>query len=303
MDPSSLITLGNIRRDYGNLTDLLISINYSGIKVPIAYYPHEGQNVVWDGHRRLRCVQILRRIRTLRTQGVEDSGDILKDLQVNGYLDNAFLDVFAIKELPGTVIEDIPAIELKPPRGSADAIEFQLLCAADGLRAPLNPIEEARAMKELMALGKSPSYIASVLGKSESYVSRRSRLIDLHPDFKKAIESGDLSPRAAEEILTLEDDSDEGLRRSIIGTKTQRRIKAKVAAANAMLHLQQQPTIEPDTKPLGLDPLVLLEREQLKGYIREAIKLLQKIKQLYDGQVSLDELREATRWLERRGDA
>jgi len=298
MDPNSLVTLGNIRRDYGNLTDLLISINYSGIKVPIAYYPHEGQNVVWDGHRRLRCVQILRRIRTLRTQGIDDSGNILKDLQINGYLDNAFLDVFAIKELPGTVIEDIPAIELKPPRGSADAIEFQLVCAADGLRDPLNPIEEARAMKELMALGKSASYIASVLGKSESYVSRRSRLIDLHPDFKKAVEAGDLSPRAAEEVLTLEDDSDGELRKSIIGAKTQRRIKAKVAAANAALHLQKQPSLE--SEPLGVDPLVLLEREELKARIREVVKSLQKIKQVYDGQADLSELREAIRWLERR---
>jgi len=297
MKPSDLVSLGNARRNYGDLSELLASIQFAGIQKPIVYYVKEDMNVIWDGHRRLRCVQILKEILTGRTQNPDATGaDIYPSLS----LDNAALSIFTIADLPGRDFDDVPVTKRAAPKNPAGVIEFQLICAADGLRNSLNPIEEARAMMTLIGMGKKLSYVASILGKSEAYVSRRSRLVNLHPDFKKAIESGDLSPRAAEEILTLEDASNEQLRQSIIGAKTQRRIKAKVAAANTAQQMKQQPALMKEAEMGVDDPLILLHREELNIAIREAGVALKKAEGLYeavDVKPDLNELKGVATWL------
>ena len=276
MNPYDLVSLGNVRCDYGDITNLLLSIEHVGIKVPLAYYPEEDRNILWDGHRRLLCVKIINSVHDIR----ENDPDVgPKAIYNQLLLEDASLSWTVLKDVGHQLIDDVPVIELQPPEGSSYAAEFQLVCAAEGLREPLNPIDEAQAISNLLAT-KSGTYVAQLLGKSESYVSRRSRLIDLHPDFKEAIASRELSPRAAEEILTLEDDSDEALRQSIIGAKTQRRIKVKIAAANAALHMEQQPSfIEQD---LGVaDPLILLQREEARIAVEDACKAMYRAHELY----------------------
>lgn len=298
MDPNKLVSLGNVRRDYGDISQLLLSIEHTGIKVPLAYYPEEGRNILWDGHRRLLCVKIINVVHSIK----EDDPDIpAKAIYDNLILDNASVNVLILKDVGHKCIDDIPVIEMEPPKGSSYAAEFQLVCAAEGLRAPLNPMDEARAMADLLDTGKSGAYVAALLGKSEAYVSRRSRLEDLHQDFKEAVASGDLSPRAAEELLTLEDDTDESLRRSIIGAKTQRRVKVKVAAANAAHKIEQQPTLDIVEQDLGVaDPLILLQREEARLAVEEACKAMHRAYTLYslvDKKPDIENLQEVASWL------
>jgi len=298
LDPNDLVSLGNVRRDYGDISNLLLSIEYTGIRVPLTYYPEGDRNILWDGHRRLLCVKIINVVHNIKEN---DPGIHARAIYDHLILDNASVNVSILGDVGHQPIEDVPVFKMAPPKGSSYAAEFQLVCAAEGLRAPLNPIDESRAMAELLGMGKKGSYVAQLLGKSESYVSRRSRLIELHPDFKAAIASGDLSPRAAEELLTLEDDTDESLRKSIIGATTQRRIRVKVAAANAAHKIEHQPALDIVEQDLGVaDPLTLLQREEARLAVEEACKSMHRAYTLYslvDKKPDIESLQEVASWL------
>ena len=54
-------------------------------------------------------------------------------------------------------------------------------------REDLSPLEEARGVKELLASGREPSDVAARLGKSEVWVRRRARLMELTRDWIEAL--------------------------------------------------------------------------------------------------------------------
>lgn len=73
-------------------------------------------------------------------------------------------------------------------------------------REDLNPIETARAMKELLTLyGWTQEVLADKLGKSRPVVANYVRLLSLQPEVIKMIESGKLSAGHARSLVVVED--------------------------------------------------------------------------------------------------
>jgi len=59
----------------------------------------------------------------------------------------------------------------------------------------------------LTAMGYSKAAIGRRVGKSRPYVVKRMRLLRLHPDLREAVRQGKLSPEHGQELLKLEDPS------------------------------------------------------------------------------------------------
>lgn len=292
MGPDDFVTVSNIRYDYGDLTELTHSIAMTGVQVPILYYVMDGLNVVKDGHRRL----LIARLINLACQVGGNSSQIHHALKEEGYLDNAFIQLVGLKDitLRGPVT-DIPAIEVEPPKDDGDIALFQLVASRDGLRKPLNPMEEAQAIAALLK-SRSGAQVAEAIGKSEPYVSRRHRLTTLHPDFQSAVAYGEIEPRAAEQLLTLQDDNDPELRKSLIAARTVRSIKTKVLAANAIRDVVQE-----DGEELEVDPLMIALREEVKLKASMAVTAMNELRVIYeevDEKPPLTKVKAATSWLE-----
>lgn len=291
MKPDDFVIVSNVRKDYGDITELTHSIAMTGVQVPILYYRMDDLNVVKDGHRRLIAARII----NLACEVGADSPSIHGAIKEAGYLDNASIQLVGLKDiiLRGPVT-DIPAIEVDPPREDGDVALFQLIASRDGLRKPLNPMEEAQAISILLR-SRSGAKVAEAIGKSEPYVSRRHRLVNLHPDFQAAVASGELDPRAGEQLLVLKDDSNPELRRSLIAAKTVRSIKAKVIAANAIGGVSQG-----EGEELEIDPLMIALREEVKLKASMAVNALNELRVVYeevDQKPPLDKVKEAIGWI------
>lgn len=291
MKPDDFVIVSNVRKDYGDITELTHSIAMTGVQVPILYYRMDDLNVVKDGHRRLIAARII----NLACEVGADSPSIHGAIKEAGYLDNASIQLVGLKDiiLRGPVT-DIPAIEVDPPREDGDVALFQLIASRDGLRKPLNPMEEAQAISILLR-SRSGAKVAEAIGKSEPYVSRRHRLVNLHPDFQVAVASGELDPRAGEQLLVLKDDSNPELRRSLIAAKTVRSIKAKVIAANAIGGVSQG-----EGEELEIDPLMIALREEVKLKASMAVNALNELRVVYeevDQKPPLDKVKEAIGWI------
>jgi len=293
VQPNDLVCLNNIRTDYGDLTELCHSIAMVGVKVPILYYRVGDLNVVKDGHRRLRCVQIINLAHSLDTDDSPTIHAALREL-----LAGAFIQMVGLKDIALRVpIDDVPTIEVPAPSDEGEVALFQLVAARDGLRKPLNPMEESRAISTLLET-RTGQEVAQVLGKSEAFVSRRHRLTDLHPDFQDAVAKGELDPRAAEQLLTLSPEAaqDPVLRRSLIAAGTVRKIRIKVLAANAAQSLP----VSTSEMRIDVDPLLLALREEAKLKVTAAVGALRDLESIYkqvDEKPSLDPVRDAMAWI------
>ncbi|GAB6139581.1 ParB/RepB/Spo0J family partition protein [Methylosoma difficile] len=74
-------------------------------------------------------------------------------------------------------------------------------------REDLNPLEEAEALKRLLAeFAMTHQQIAEAVGKSRTTVTNLLRLMDLHPDVKKLLASKQLDMGHAKVLLALEGD-------------------------------------------------------------------------------------------------
>jgi hypothetical protein len=298
MNPNALTTLSNIRTDYGDLTELCHSIAMVGVEIPILYYEMGGLNVVKDGHRRLRCVQIINAAHDVDSG---DSADIHAALKEGGLLDGAFIQIVNLRAISHRgPITDVPIVRVDPPSNEGDVALFQLVAARDGLRKPLNPMEEARAIATLLK-SKSGQDVAKAIGKSEPYVSRRHRLTTLHPDFQEAVAKGEIDPRAAEQLLTLSPRAaeDETLRKSLIAARTVRKIRTKVLAANAAV---TQIHSSGEGEVIEVDPLMIALREEAKLKLSMAVNAVRELKAVYDQvdeKPSLGSLAEALAWARR----
>jgi ParB/RepB/Spo0J family partition protein len=71
--------------------------------------------------------------------------------------------------------------------------------------ADLDPLEEAEAFKEYMGDG-TPAELAAKLGKEESYIARRLKLLQMIPEARKALQSGKIQLGHALEISRLSPD-------------------------------------------------------------------------------------------------
>lgn len=93
----------------------------------------------------------------------------------------------AAAELAGRT--EVPCI-LHKGRTAAQALEFALV--ENGQRADLDPIDEARAIKALIATGLSQSQVAARIGRSPAHVGDRLALLTLSPSLQQQVKTGQL---------------------------------------------------------------------------------------------------------------
>ncbi|MEN6581674.1 MAG: ParB/RepB/Spo0J family partition protein [Armatimonadota bacterium] len=74
-------------------------------------------------------------------------------------------------------------------------------------RKGINPIEEAKAYRQLMNCGQSEEQIARKVGKAQETISNRVRLLQLPEDVQQLVATGKLSPSHARAMIPHSNDS------------------------------------------------------------------------------------------------
>jgi ParB family chromosome partitioning protein len=103
---------------------------------------------------------------------------------------------------------EVPCVTVDGPLTASEIRMDQVI--ENALREDLRPIEQAHAFRELMdANGWSARRLAEELHISHQTVIRAVALLELPEDVRDRVEGGELSPRAAAEIATLEGADDQ----------------------------------------------------------------------------------------------
>lgn len=155
----------NPRRHYDETTlqELAESIRVAGVIEPIVV-----RRVTVDATPRFEILAGSRRFRASKIAGLDTMPAVIRDL------------------------DDLAAIEL------ATIENLQ--------REDVHPLDEANGYQALMKAAKkqyTPATVAAKVGKSESYVYRRLKLLDLEPDLMAALSEDRLSVAHAERLLRL----------------------------------------------------------------------------------------------------
>jgi len=99
-------------------------------------------------------------------------------------------------------LKSVPAIVLDEPLRADEALEARLV--ENLQREGLDPLDEAEAYAALKEMGVKVSAIARRVGKSRPYVSKRMRLLRLHPVVRKGVREGTITPGHSQALLRLE---------------------------------------------------------------------------------------------------
>jgi ParB family chromosome partitioning protein len=95
-------------------------------------------------------------------------------------------------------LKEVPALV----RSYSPEARLEIALIENIQRTDLNPIEEARAYKNLMELtGLSQDSVAAKVGKNRSTVANALRLLRLPPQIQESLERGEISPGHARAIL------------------------------------------------------------------------------------------------------
>ncbi|MQY15169.1 Nucleoid occlusion protein [Streptomyces sp. RB5] len=81
---------------------------------------------------------------------------------------------------------------------SADIVESALI--ANIHRVDVPPIDQAKAVQELLEKHKTQATVARRLGKTEAWVSQRLALLNLTPELQEKVETGELKVKSARTI-------------------------------------------------------------------------------------------------------
>jgi len=99
-------------------------------------------------------------------------------------------------------LSTVPAVVLDEPLRPDEALEARLV--ENLQREGLDPLDEAEAYAALKEMGVKVSAIARRVGKSRPYVSKRMRLLRLHPAVRKDVREGTITPGHSQALLRLE---------------------------------------------------------------------------------------------------
>ena len=98
-------------------------------------------------------------------------------------------------------IDVVPAIIVDEKLKPDESIEARLI---ENLhRDRLDPIDEAEAYQQLIDMEQNVSEVARRVGKSRYYVSKRLRLLKLHPELREHVRRRTLTPGHAHALLRL----------------------------------------------------------------------------------------------------
>lgn len=156
VSPANLIVKDgfNVRKDYGNLEELMISIIESGLQVPIKARELKDEDDKWevvDGHRRLQAIQM----------AIENGHEI------------PYVDVLAFK-------------------GNEEEQVISMLITGTGQK-PLNEMEQAIAVQRLINFGYRVDDIGKKMGRSLPHIYYLVKLAGLPVKIQSRIQDGYIS--------------------------------------------------------------------------------------------------------------
>lgn len=137
-----------------------------------SWFLRKGEAQLATGHRRVRAIRLLNAEGTPTEQDLFDAG--LR---------------------PGHVPVDLQRI--------TDEEMLDLLTIENAAREDLSPLEQARLIQQHEDTGRTQSEIAEVFGRSRSWVSHRTGLLDLPKRVRAHIHEGDLAVRQARALRPL----------------------------------------------------------------------------------------------------
>ena len=123
--------------------------------------------------------------------------------------------------------EKIPAIV----NNLSDAQTASLALIENLQRENLNPIDEALAYQELMKINNlTQTQLAQNIGKSQSYVANKLRLLKLAPSVQQSLAQGQISARHGRALLALDVDQQGRLLKEILDKDLSVKETEKIAA-------------------------------------------------------------------------
>jgi len=164
--------LKNPRKDYSNVPDLAISMFGAGQLVPCEVrLSADGESAtITAGHRRFRAAKYV----------------------------NYHYDAWTKEGATGHRFDGLLCVA--EPKGLTDdgRLVRQLLQGEDNITIPLNPIEKAKAYKNLIdTYGWTRESIAKKIGRSAQQVGETLKLLEAPKELQEAVEEGNMSATAA----------------------------------------------------------------------------------------------------------
>lgn len=156
---------GNIRSDYGDLTELAISIFHNGIIMPMRGYRVSDDKKfdfeTFDGHRRLAAGELL--VKGFEHDGIKYKADFVR----------------------------AKIIIVREDRYSDEQIILDMITTNSG--KTLTPVEQAEAIRRLGALGWKPVDIAARFGKTVRFVENLKLLAGAPLRIREIVSNGIIS--------------------------------------------------------------------------------------------------------------
>lgn len=138
-------------------------------------------------------------------------------------------------------------------------------------RQDLNPIEEARAYKKLAAMNNlRQEDLAAQLGKSQSYIANKLRLLKLDATVQQALIAGQITPRHGRALVSLTASQQQTALHKILQQQL------NVAATERLVKQLKQPAKRATPKQHSITALKSRDPQLSINTIRESVQLAQK---------------------------
>lgn len=138
-------------------------------------------------------------------------------------------------------------------------------------RQDLNPIEEARAYKKLAAMNNlRQEDLAAQLGKSQSYIANKLRLLKLDATVQQALIAGQITPRHGRALVSLTASQQQTALHKILQQQL------NVAATERLVKQLKQPAKRATPKQHSITALKSRDPQLSINTIRKSVQLAQK---------------------------
>ena len=154
----------------------------------------------WNPRKHFDATKLGEMADSIRQKGVLEPAIVRLRPQAGGYELVAGARRFRATKLAG--LTSLPAIVRD--LDDASALEFAVI--ENGQREDVSPVEEAEGFKALQAMDAARFTVAEIaakVGKAESYVYRRMKLLTLEPEYREALADGRLTIAHAETLCRL----------------------------------------------------------------------------------------------------
>lgn len=177
----------NSRDDLGDLEELANSLREHGLRQPVAVMPRRAFLEVYPQHE----------------AAVGQA---------------AFIVVNGNRRLAAARLAGLQTLAVHLPGGEdGDVSSVRVAALVENIhRKNLEPLEEARAVAELVQLHGSQAEVARRLGKTSAWVSQRLALLKLTPELQEELRDGELKVKEARQLGTLPADEQMAARQAAV---------------------------------------------------------------------------------------